>query len=422
MKQLLSQRGFLRLAAAYSLNELAWWVGTLSLSLLVYRRTGSVLGSAGFFLCAQAAPAIVSPLLVGRVDRLSPRRSLPALYAVEVILYAVLAWLTGHFALVPVLALVVVDGTVALAARSIAAAARTEILKPADLVREGSAAVATAFSICYLVGPAISGFIVAAGGTRAALLTSCGLFGLMSLSLLGSAIPSRIVHFGPGRGRLRAAVAEVRRVPALVMLFSTQAVTAVLFTIPLPIEVVLADRTLHAGASGYGVLLSAWGGGAVVGSLGYARWRRLPRRILLSVGCTFMGLGFGIMAVAPTLAVALVGAAGAGIATGMVSSSISSELQSITEQSWVALVQSISTSIGTLAPGLGIILGATIAQLASVRIAFGAAAVGILVTAVAIAVLFTPERMRTEPPPPERAVEPPEPPEPAHERHAGTLV
>jgi predicted MFS family arabinose efflux permease len=419
MKQLLSQRGFLRLTAAYSLNELAWWVGTLALSVLVYQRTGSVLGSAGFFLCSQAAPAIVSPMLVGRVDRLSPRVSLPVLYGLEAILYAILAWLTARFMLAPVLALVVVDGTVALVARSIASASRTEILKPADLVREGSAAVATAFSICYFIGPLISGVVVAAGGTGAALLASCGLFAIMSLSLLGRNIPSRIVHGGPTTGRIRAAVAQVWRIPALVMLLSMQAVTYVLFTIPLPIEVVFADHTLHAGATGYGALLSAWGGGAVVGSLGYTRWRRLSRRILLSVGCTSMGIGMGVLAVAPDLAVAIIGSAFAGIANGSVSSAISAELQSITEQSWVALVQSLSLSIATLAPGLGIIIGATIAELTSVRIAFGTAAVGTLLSAVAIAVLFTPERMRTEPPPPERAVEPPEP---AHEPHAGTLV
>ena len=50
-----------RLFAAYGLNELAWAVGTLALAVLVYRRTGSALGSTAFFLCSQVAPAFVSP-------------------------------------------------------------------------------------------------------------------------------------------------------------------------------------------------------------------------------------------------------------------------------------------------------------------------------------------------------------------------
>jgi predicted MFS family arabinose efflux permease len=186
----------------------------------------------------------------------------------------------------------------------------------------------------------------------------------------------------------------------------------------LPIEVVFADHTIHAGARGYGLLLSAWGGGAVLGSFAYARWRSLSRRILLSVGCASMGVGLGLLAVAPDLGVALTGAAFAGVANGSVSSAIGAELQSITEQSWVAIVQSISLSIATLAPGLGIILGATIADLTSVRISFGTAGVGSLISAVAIAVLFTPERMRYESPPPEHSTEP----EPARETHAGTLA
>jgi hypothetical protein len=36
---------FRRLLLAYVLNELAWSVGTLALSVLVFRRTGSALGT-----------------------------------------------------------------------------------------------------------------------------------------------------------------------------------------------------------------------------------------------------------------------------------------------------------------------------------------------------------------------------------------
>ena len=45
-----------RLLAAYTLNELAWSVGSLALAVLVYRRTGSAIGAMGFFLCSQFVP------------------------------------------------------------------------------------------------------------------------------------------------------------------------------------------------------------------------------------------------------------------------------------------------------------------------------------------------------------------------------
>ena len=51
---------FRRLLMAYVLNELAWSVGTLALSLLVYKRTGSAIGSAAFFLCSQFLPALLN--------------------------------------------------------------------------------------------------------------------------------------------------------------------------------------------------------------------------------------------------------------------------------------------------------------------------------------------------------------------------
>ena len=121
------------------LNELAWSVGTLALSLLVYKRTGSAIGSAGFFLCSQFLPALLSPALVARLDRASVRVVLPILYAVEAVLFGVLAYLVHHFVLVPVLLLALADGAIAATARSLATAARIEILRPKDLLHEGNA-------------------------------------------------------------------------------------------------------------------------------------------------------------------------------------------------------------------------------------------------------------------------------------------
>ncbi len=58
MKQVLRLPAYRRLLAAYALNELAWSVGTLALSVLVYRRTGSALGSAVFFLYSRGAAGV----------------------------------------------------------------------------------------------------------------------------------------------------------------------------------------------------------------------------------------------------------------------------------------------------------------------------------------------------------------------------
>lgn len=128
-----------RLLAAYGLNQLAWSVGTLALAVLIYRRTGSALGSTVFFLCSQVIPAFGSPMLVVRLDQREPRRVLPALYGLEGVLFGVLAWMTAHFSLAPVLALTLADGIVAIVARSLSRSATVGVLQPADLLHEGNA-------------------------------------------------------------------------------------------------------------------------------------------------------------------------------------------------------------------------------------------------------------------------------------------
>jgi MFS family permease len=180
---------FRRLFAAYVLNELAWSVGTLALSLLVYRETGSAIGSAGFFLSAQFLPALLAPALVARLDRASVRIVLPILYVVESLLFAALAYLAHHFLLVPVLVLALADGAIAATARSLATAARVEILRPRDLMHEGNALGSFAFSGAYMAGPLIGGAVVAAGGTVAALLVNCGLFATVGAVLAITALP-----------------------------------------------------------------------------------------------------------------------------------------------------------------------------------------------------------------------------------------
>lgn len=393
MRKLFGLPGFGRLSVAYALNELAWFVGTLSLSVLVYRRTGSALGSAAFFLCSQALPALIAPIVVGRLDRRSPRRLLPTLYGVEAVLFGVLAWLTHRFLLGPVLVIVVLDGVVALSARSISGGARTEILKPAGLVREGGALTNVMFSVAYLVGPLLGGAVAALGGTVVALIVNSGIFAVIGLSLLSPTIPASIVHEGPERGRLRAGLAYVRANAAIANVLGVQAIAFALFSIATPIEVVLCLHVLHAGSAGYGGLLAAWGGGAVLGSLVFARWRHSSLRVLLVPGAVCLAVGFATMSLAPGIVVALIGGAVAGLGNGVTATGFVVELTAITPQSWVALVTSLNQSLGVLAPGVGVALGGVFASLFGVRAAFGIAGAGCLVVAGLVMWLLAPARM-----------------------------
>jgi MFS family permease len=379
---------FRRLLIAYVLNELAWSVGTLALSVLVFRRTGSAIGTTAFFLCSQFLPALLAPALVARLDRTAPRRVLPALYALEGLLFGVLAYLTQHFVLIAVLVLALADGVIAATARSLATASRTEILKARDMLPEGNALGGFGFSGAFMLGPVIGGAVVAAGGTIAALLVNCGLFVVIAFFLAITALPGAEAEPGSVWERLSTGVAQVRSDRVLARLLLIQAVGLCLFTITIPIEVVYTQHVLHAGAGGYGLLMGLWGVGAVAGSVVYARFRRRSAPLLITCSALALAVGFTVMAVAPSLGVAVIGAALAGAGNSLEWVAWRTAVQERTPDRWMALIMSLTDSMSMLAPGVGIVLGGIIAQLASARAAFGVAAAGSFLFAAAVPYAF----------------------------------
>src|SRR5512133_2389518 len=110
---------FRRLTFSYGLNEMGDWLGIIALAVLVFDRTDSALATMGLFLGTRFLPSMVSPALVARIERASPRLTLGALYCAEAAAFATLALLVDHFSLAAVIAVATIDGTLALAARSL---------------------------------------------------------------------------------------------------------------------------------------------------------------------------------------------------------------------------------------------------------------------------------------------------------------
>jgi MFS family permease len=390
LKPVLKIPAYRRLLAAYALNELAFTVGSLALALLVYRRTGSAFGATAFFLSAQFVPAPLSPIAVARLDQLPARVVLPALYGLEAVVFLALAWVAdGHFALVAVLAMALLDGVAAMTGRALARAATVTVTSAVGLLREGNAVANAGFSVSFMIGPAVGGAVVAIGGTSVALLAVAALFGVMALTLATSRdLPEPAPVRSSKKGRVRAALAYAYTRRPIRSLLIVQTVAVLFFTISIPVEVVFAQHSLHAGATGYGALLSAWGAGAVAGAAIYARWRRLPSRELIAIGAASLTIGFLVMAVAPTIVVAVVGAAFAGIGNGVENVAARTALQEEVEERWMALMMSLNEALFQSIPGAGFLLGGTVTSLAGPRVALGVAAAGSLaITVVAWAAL-----------------------------------
>lgn len=359
------------------INELALAIATVALAVLVYQRTGSAIGATAFFLCAEFGPAFCSPLLVSRLDTHPTRWGLASLYLSQAVIFALLAWIVGHFALLGVLVLSLLYGSIALATRVLVRAAWTAAAAPAGLVREANATMNAGLTLWLMLGPAIGGVVTAVEGARAALLVNVGLFGLAAVcAALAQSLDASVGGPGPNTSRLRQAFRYVRKEPLIRRLLSLQAVAWLFFSLSVPVEVVLAQRTLHAGAGGYGALLAAWGGGAVVGSGLYARWRRRSSRSLMTIGTCFLGAGFLLMAAAPDIAIAIAGAAIAGVGNGSQLVAMKTELQETVEERWMSLVLSLNESMLQAVPGIGILLGGALAAVSGPRLSLATAAVG----------------------------------------------
>ncbi|HEX5619691.1 MAG TPA: hypothetical protein VFX51_14815, partial [Solirubrobacteraceae bacterium] len=107
--------------------------------MLVYDRTEAVIPTVAFFVVAKFLPALLAPVLTARLDQVAVRRSLPALYVLEALVFGSLALIAdGDFVLALVLVLGLLDGALALTARALTRGAVAAILQPAGLLREGN--------------------------------------------------------------------------------------------------------------------------------------------------------------------------------------------------------------------------------------------------------------------------------------------
>src|SRR5215213_1806834 len=110
--------GFSQLAGAYTINELGNWVGEIALAVLVFDETDSPLATAALFIGMHFLPAFLSQGVVARTEAVGTKAVLPALYLGEAVTFCALALTAGSFSLPLVVALAIVDGTLAIAARA----------------------------------------------------------------------------------------------------------------------------------------------------------------------------------------------------------------------------------------------------------------------------------------------------------------
>jgi predicted MFS family arabinose efflux permease len=390
---------FRRLAATYTLDDVAWSFGTVALAILVYDRTGSALASTALFLASTFVPALLAPALTARLDRLPVRRALPALYLVEAALYLVLVLAAGRFWLPLVLLLAIGDGAIAIVGRALTRAAVASVLKPSGELEAGNKLLNVALFVAHATGPALGGAVVAVAGVRASLTATALVFALMALTLATArTLPQ--AHGDSDRSwwqRLRDGLVYVRAHGPVRRILIAHGAALCFGAAATPIEVVYADDALHAGASGYGLLLAAWGVGAVLSSIALARAEKTSAIVLIPVGAVGVGAGFVVMGLAPSLAVAMLGCLVGGAGNGVYYVSVVQALQERIAEDLQARVMSLLESTTAGAYGIGFLVGGALTAIWSSRLAIGVAGVGVILAAGAIVALVRGERRPASP-------------------------
>jgi MFS family permease len=391
-----------RILAAYTVNRLGTWFGLVALLLAVFDHTHSAIAVAALLFAWEALPAFLVPAVVARIEASSHRSELSALYVFEAIATAALAVLLWHFWLPAVLLLAALDGTAALAASAllraeVARVARDQVEAQAaeemqpnerredraqEAERKANAALNVAFSTTFVLGPVLGGIVVAAASAPAALIIDVGSFLICGALLID--LHPHVEEAGESvRARLRAAWTHINEAPALRGLLLTEAIALVFIQSGGPIEVIYVKATLHAGDRGYGLLVTAWGAGAVLASVVFARSVQRPLGVMLSAGIFALGAAFVGFALAPSLMLACVAAFVGGVGNGLEWPSLISLVQRLTPQHLHGRLMGVVESIGALGLAIGLLLGGALVALSSARVAFLVVGLGAMATTAA---------------------------------------
>jgi MFS family permease len=334
-------RDFRLLFGGESISVLGDQFHFVALAWLTLQLTGSGL-ALGSVLLVSGIPRAIFMLLGGALsDRWSPRSLMLYSNAIRGVLVAALALLvlTGHAALwqlyIVAGAFGVVDALFYPALSAILPMLVDEpTLPPANALMQGSQQLAG------LIGPALAGVLVALVQTGPVFAFDAVSFGVATIAIFGVVggrrhASAQVAGESAKAGVLASVAAGIRYAwsdPALRSLILLIAAFNFAFTGPILVGLpFLADHVLGGGSATFGILLSAWGFGAVVGAVVAGSVKRVPRlgTVVLSIAIG-MGVGLGAIGVVSNVPVALAVLAVIGLGVGFINVHILSWLQART--------------------------------------------------------------------------------------------
>jgi MFS family permease len=294
----LRHRNFQLFFAGQLISLIGTWMDTIAEAWLVYRLTGSSLqlGVVGF--AAQFPVFLVAPLGGIVADRRNRQRVVIATQASSMVLALILATLTllGVVKVWHVFTLAALLGIVNAFDIPARQSFIVDMVGKEDLMN-AIALNSSMFNAARIIGPAIAGVLVARIGEGWCFFSN----GVSYIAVIAGLLLMRVERPGQlARGASPLAhiiegfrfVRRTAPIRVLLLLLGLVSLVAMPYTVLMPI---FADRVLHGGARGLGILMGATGVGALLGALTLASRsgvRGLGRWVAFSCA------GFGVTLVA----------------------------------------------------------------------------------------------------------------------------
>jgi predicted MFS family arabinose efflux permease len=319
-RQVLRRRAFRRFWFGMLISRAGDAFTLVALSWLVLGIAGPA--QLGVVLMCFGLPRIVSGPVAGRLlDGARPRLLLAADNAARGLLIAavpVLLW--QHRLAVADLYVIAAVSALLSAATEVAESSLVPRLVVDDELDAANSLLSANWELAGIAGPAVAGLIVATVGAPLALLLDAGSFAVMTAICLSlpplhrKASPEQAgpeqagpEQAGPARARDRRGPGILFRYPAVLVLTACGFGMLFLDGVATVLYPQYCRTFLHAGPTGYGVLVSAAGTGALLGVLaGPGLSGRLPPSPRLAAVIGAGAALFGALALAPGLAVAAV--------------------------------------------------------------------------------------------------------------------
>ncbi len=290
----LRHRNFQLFFGGQFISLIGTWIQTVAQSWLVYRLTGSslLLGAVGF--SSQIPVFLVAPIGGTITDRHNRHRLVIATQTASMVLAFILAWLTlsGRIQIWQIFVLAALLGVVNAFDIPGRQAFLVDMVGREDLMN-AIALNSSMFNGARIVGPAVAGLMVAAIGEgwcffANAISYLAVIAGLLMMKVRAYDTPARTASALENMLEGFQYVRQTGPIRSLLLLLGLISLVGMPYAVLMPI---FADRILHSGARGLGLLMGATGVGALFGALILAAKQGLKG---LGKWVAVCSIGFGV--------------------------------------------------------------------------------------------------------------------------------